>query len=99
MWSSHPAAVLDAEWVTPAQKAAASKLLAFLRGAEAQRKALRYGFRPSDTSIPILTEDADNPFNKAKAFGVTVDIPNVVEAPPGPVIHNLMVTWSRLIDS
>ncbi len=97
MWSSHPVALLDAPWVTPEQRAAGGKLIEYLRGPEAQRRALRYGFRPSDPSVPILTEDADNPFSAAKAYGVTVDVPPAIEPPPGPVISNLMEMWSRLI--
>ncbi len=97
MWSSHPAALLDAPWVTPEQRDAGRKLIAYLRAKEAQERALRYGFRPSDPSVPILSERADNPFNNAKAYGVAADIPNAVEPPPGPVVSNLMEMWSRQI--
>lgn len=97
MWSSHPAALLDAPWVTPEQKQAGRKLIAFLRAPEAQRRALRYGFRPSDPAVPILGEQADNPFSAARAHGVRTDLPGAVEPPPGPVISNLMEMWSRQI--
>lgn len=97
IWSSHPAVLLDAPWVSAAQKEAGRKLIAFLRSPEAQQRALRYGFRPADPAVPLLSEQADNPFNSAKAYGVRVDIPSAVEPPPGPVISNLIEMWSRLI--
>ena len=97
MWSSHPIALIKGDWVTDAQRDAARKLMTFLRGTEAQTKALQYGFRPSDPSIPLIGKGARNPFDAAKAFGARIDIPSVVEPPPGPVVHNLMEMWSRLV--
>lgn len=97
LWSSHPAALLEAPWVTPEQKEAGRTLIGFLRAPEAQRGALRYGFRPADPSVPILSEQADNPFTAARAYGVRTDLPGAVEPPPGPVISNLMEMWSRQI--
>lgn len=97
MWSSHPVAVLDGDWVTPQQKAAAKRLVTFLRSKSEQQKALTYGFRPADPAVPVINNSPDNPFGAAKAFGVKVDIPTVVEPPPGPVIRNLLEMWSRVV--
>ncbi len=97
MWSSHPVAVLDGDWVSAPQRAAAKRLVTFLRAKDAQQKALAYGFRPADPSVKIINNAPDNPFTAAKAFGVRVDIPTVVEPPPGPVIRNLLEMWSRLV--
>ena len=97
MWSSHPVALLNAPWVTENQKKAARKFITFLKNPASQKKALQYGFRPADPSIPILTEDIDNPFTNAKAYGIRINIPPVVELPPGPVVSNLMEMWSRTI--
>jgi len=44
IWSDHPIAVLQADWVTPAQKAAARQWIDFLRSRPTQEKALAYGF-------------------------------------------------------
>ncbi len=96
MWSSHPAAVLQADWVSVEQREAAHKLIKFLRTTEQQKLALQYGFRPADPSVGL--KGADNPFEKATAFGVKLDLPSVVEPPPAPVIHNLMEMWSRIIN-
>jgi ABC-type sulfate transport system substrate-binding protein len=95
MWSSHPAVVMQGEWVTAEQRDAARKLIKFLRAPDQQKLALQYGFRPGDPTVPL--KGADNPFEKATAFGVKLDIPSVVEPPPAPVIHNLMEMWGRLI--
>lgn len=97
LWSSHPAALLDASWVTPEQKEAGRLLIEFLRGPDMQRRALAYGFRPADPSVPILTEGAENPFTAARAYGVKVDLPSAIDPPPGPVISNLMEMWSRQV--
>lgn len=96
MWSSHPAVLLQAPWVTEEQKVAARSLLAFLRSRPSQEAALAHGFRPADPAVAILGA-AQNPFKDAQAFGVKVDIPPVVEPPPAPVLHNLMELWSRTV--
>lgn len=97
IWSDHPVALLDAPWVTPAQKAAARQYIAFLRSKPAQQRALEYGFRPADTSVPIVTNDAQNPFTRLAADGITVDVPPAAPAPEGPVVRNLMMMWTRVV--
>ncbi len=52
-WSDHPYVILRGEWVTPDQQAAALAFRDLLLSRPAQEKALRLGFRPSDTSIPV----------------------------------------------
>lgn len=97
IWSSHPAAVLQAGWVTAEQKTAAKALLDFLRTRPMQEKAVRFGFRPADPGVPIISQAATNPFNTAQAYGVRVDLPPAIEAPPGPVVRNLVEMWNRTI--
>ena len=97
MWSTHPAAVLQADWVSPAQATAAGVLLDFLRAKPQQERAVHYGFRPADPSVPVITQAGDNPFNTAQAFGVRVALPPAIDAPPGPVIRNLMEMWNRQV--
>jgi hypothetical protein len=46
LWSDHPIAILQGDWVTPAQKAAARTWVAHLRSRPVQESALTYGFRP-----------------------------------------------------
>jgi ABC-type sulfate transport system substrate-binding protein len=97
MWSSHPLAIVQADWVSREQQAAARQLVSFLRSRATQQKALRHGFRPADPTIPIIDSAADNPFNGAKAYGVQVKVPAVVEAPAGPIIQNILEMWNRTI--
>jgi ABC-type glycerol-3-phosphate transport system substrate-binding protein len=97
MWSSHPVALLSGDWVTPAQRAAARQLIAYLRDKPEQQRALALGFRPANPEVPVLSNDTESPFKKAEAFGVHADPGSVVEPPPGPVIRNLMELWNRQI--
>lgn len=97
MWSSHPVALLKGDWVSADQRAAAQKLIAYLRDKPEQQRALALGFRPANPEVPVLSTDGTGPFKNAEAFGVRVDLGSVVEPPPGPVIRNLMELWSRQI--
>ena len=97
IWSDHPIALMQGAWVTDAQKQAARKFIAFLRSKPSQQRALEYGFRPADTSVPIVTNDAQNPFTRLAADGITVDVPPAVPAPEGPVVRNLMMMWTRVV--
>jgi ABC-type molybdate transport system substrate-binding protein len=97
IWSDHPIAVLAGAWVSPAQAKAAHQLVAFLRSKPAQQRALEFGFRPADTSVPIVTQDPQNPFTRLAADGITVDVPPAAETPDGTVVRNLMMMWSRVV--
>lgn len=97
IWSDHPVAILDAPWVTPAQRAAAEKVVAFLRSKPVQGTALRFGFRPADPTVPIKTADGANPFTKMAQFGLTSELPAAVQPAEGPVVRNLLMMWSRVV--
>lgn len=99
LWSDHPAAVLQAEWVTEAQKEAARKWVKFLRSRPMQEQALKFGFRPADPSVPIKTADASNPFTRLGDHGILVEVPPVAEVPQGPVVRNLLAMWTRVVGS
>jgi len=62
-----------------------------------QERALSYGFRPADPSVPVRTADAQNPYTRLAQFGVKVDIPPVATPPDGPVIRNMLTMWSRVV--
>jgi ABC-type Fe3+ transport system substrate-binding protein len=96
IWSDHPVVILNAPWVTPAQRAAASKFIAFLRSVPVQSTALRFGFRPAEASVPMKTADANNPFTKMAQYGLALELPPVAKPPSGPVLRNLMMMWSRV---
>ncbi len=97
LWSDHPAGILAADWVTDAQRQAARKWLAYLRSRPVQEKALAFGFRPGDTSVPVKSADAQNPWSRLAQYGIQVEIPPVARAPDGAVARNLMTMWTRLI--
>lgn len=97
LWSDHPIAVLQADWVTPAQKQAAGVWIRYLRSRPVQEKALAYGFRPADTSVPLKTASATNPFTRLTQHGVKIEIPPVAQVPDGQVVKNLMMMWTRVV--
>jgi len=97
IWSDHPIAILDAPWVTPAQKVAAKTLVDFLRSPRVQGWALRFGFRPADPSVPIKTNDEQNPFKKSAAYGLSLELPPAANAPDGAVVRQLLMMWSRVV--
>ncbi|HWZ89827.1 MAG TPA: substrate-binding domain-containing protein [Polyangiaceae bacterium] len=96
LWSDHPIALLNAPWVTDAQRAAARQLSAFLRSKPVQERALRFGFRPAETSVPLKTADPQNPFTRLAEFGVQTSVPSVAEPPDAAVIRNLLALWTRI---
>jgi hypothetical protein len=96
LWSDHPAAVLQADWVTPEQREAALEWVAFLRSPEVQARALTFGFRPADPNVPLKTQDADNPFTRLSAQGIRVDVPPAADVPDASVLRTLLDLWTRM---
>ena len=97
IWSDHPVVMLKAPWVTPAQRAAGEKLIAFLRSVPVQSTALHFGFRPADPSVPMKTNEGNNPFIKMSQYGLSLELPPATRPPDGPVLRNLMMMWSRVV--
>ncbi len=97
IWSDHPVALLDRPWVSAQQREAAKKWIAFLRARPQQEQALRFGFRPSDPSVPLKSADPANPFNRLAGNGVKVELPPVAETPSGAVVRAMLTMWSRLV--
>lgn len=97
LWSDHPIAVLKADWVTPAQKAAAKVWIDYLKSRPMQELALSFGFRPADPTVPIKTADAKNPFTRLAPQGVKLQINPMATPPDGQVIRNMMMMWSRVV--
>lgn len=96
LWSDHPAAVLQADWVTPEQREAALEWVGFLRSPPVQARALTFGFRPADPSVPLKTPDADNPFTRLAAQGIRVDVPPAADVPDVSVLRTLLELWTRM---
>ncbi|MEO8702736.1 MAG: substrate-binding domain-containing protein [Kofleriaceae bacterium] len=97
IWSDHPIVILDGPWVTAEQRKAAEVVVAFLRSPKVQATALRFGFRPADTSVPMKSNDAANPFSKMAQYGLTLELPPAAPAADGAVVRNLLMMWSRVV--
>lgn len=65
-WETHPAGIVNADWVTAGQREGAKQFLDFLLSREQQAKAPRYGFRPALKDVPLA-----EPFGKS--HGVNPD--------------------------
>jgi len=96
LWSDHPLALLHAPWVTEKQRAAATLFAQYLRSRPVQERALRFGFRPAETSVPLKTGDAQNPFTRLAEYGIQTVVPSVAEPPDAAVIRNLLALWTRI---
>jgi ABC-type Fe3+ transport system substrate-binding protein len=94
IWSDHPIVMLSGN---DAQKQAARKYIAFLRSKPSQQRALDYGFRPADTSVPVVSAAANNPFTKLASDGITVDVPPAAQPADGPIVQNLRIMWTRVV--
>lgn len=95
LWSDHPIALLQADWISAPQKKAARTFIEFCKSKPMQEKALSFGFRPGDVSIPLKDQDPKNPFNRLAPLGIRVEIPTVATPPEGLVIESLLTMWSR----
>jgi Ca-activated chloride channel homolog len=88
-WANHPYVVVNAPWVTAAQKEAADVFGKYLLGNPQQLKAIELGFRPSDPSIPLAAPlDADH--------GIDIKQPQtVLEVPKADVIEAAQALWRK----
>ncbi len=87
-YSDHPFATLQANWVTPAKKAAAQALRNFLLDAPQQRKALQYGFRPADLNISLGA-----PIDSAHGADTTQP-KTLLQIPTADVVRAIKASWN-----
>jgi hypothetical protein len=97
LWSDHPAALLQGDWVSDAQRTAARQWLAYLRSRPVQEQALSFGFRPADPTVPIKSAAGQNPFVRTAQYGVQIDLPPVAKTPDGAFVRTLMTMWTRVV--
>jgi Ca-activated chloride channel family protein len=86
-WSNHPYVIVNAPWVSAEQKEAAQLFETFLLDKPQQLKALEYGFRPADPSIP-LSAPLDTQHGVDPAQPQTI-----LEVPSAPVIEGIQSLW------
>lgn len=89
--SNHPYAILNADWVTPEQRAAAQQFRDFLLSRTQQEQALTFGFRPALNNVAL---DGPNSLLRADA-GAQVDLPQAVETPSAETIRALLDVWTQ----
>ncbi len=89
LYSDNPFFVLDAEWVSDAEREAAGLFGEFVQEADNQERVLEYGFRPGNPEVaigsPVTTDN-----------GVDPDQPQtLLEVPEPPVMIELLDRWDE----
>lgn len=89
LYSDNPLYILDAEWVTDDQRAAAEQFRDFVQQPENQEKVLEFGFRPGNPEVqvgdPISTDNGVDP-NQPQTL---------LEVPSGQVMNQLLDRWAQ----
>ncbi len=89
LFSDNPFYVLDAEWVSEDERAAAAAFEEFVQRAENQRQVLRYGFRPGNPEVAV-----GEPITREN--GVDPDQPQtLLEVPSPSVMVGLLDQWAQ----
>jgi len=88
LYSNNPFFILDADWVSDAQRVGAEAFQEFVQRPENQEQVLEFGFRPGNPEValgaPISPE-----------FGVDPDQPTtLLEVPTGQVMIDLLDAWA-----
>ena len=86
-WSDHPVGVVQRDWVTPEAKEGADAYVDYLLARPQQERAMVFGFRPGDPSIPLAAPiDA--------AHGVNPKEPQTtLEVPDADVMNAVLDAW------
>jgi serine/threonine protein kinase/ABC-type Fe3+ transport system substrate-binding protein len=92
IWNDNPCFLINAEWVTPAQKKAANTFLDFLVSEPIQKLLIDQGFRPANHKVPILFPDS--PFRALEKFGLKINVDIAVD-PPGPEVLKALMALAK----
>ena len=88
LFSDNPLIVLDAEWVSAEEKAAAKVFEEYIRQPDNQKKVLEFGFRPGNPDVAV-----DDPI--VAANGVDPNQPQtLLDVPEPTVLTGLLDRWS-----
>jgi len=75
-WSDHPVGIVQRPWVTSEDQEAAKQYIEYLLAAPQQQKAMTFGFRPSDVTLPLAAPlDTQHGMNQ-KEPTTTLDVPS-----------------------
>ncbi len=89
LFSDNPFFVLNASWVTSAQKKAARRFETFLQVPANQRRVLRFGFRPGNPDVAVREPISSR-------FGVDPSKPDTTLGVPEPaVLVRLIEKWGE----
>ena len=89
LFSDNPFFVLNASWVSPAQKAAAAKFTTYVQRPAAQRRVLQFGFRPGNPAVRVASPIVS-------ANGVDPKQPQTtLEVPTPPVLVRVIDKWAE----
>ncbi len=87
-WHEHPFGIVNADWVTPEQKAGAEIFTQFVLTPDMQKIIMSEGFRPANPDVPL-----EYPF--VPENGVDVSQPqNILDVPAPTVITSIQQSWS-----
>jgi Ca-activated chloride channel family protein len=87
-WHEHPMGIVNADWTTPEQRAAASVFVDYVLLPDNQRLIMEQAFRPANPDVPL-----DFPF--VEENGVDPDQPTAVLDIPAPeVIAAVQQSWA-----
>jgi Ca-activated chloride channel family protein len=87
-WHEHPIGIVNADWTTPEQRAAARVFADYVLTPDVQKYIMEIGFRPANPDVPL-----DYPF--VEENGVTPEGPTTVLDVPAPeVIAAIQQSWS-----
>jgi Ca-activated chloride channel family protein len=89
LFSDNPFYVLDAPWVSAAQRSGAQRFERFVQEPANQRKILGFGFRPGNPAVavadPIVRTNGVDPAQPQTTLGV----------PPPPVLVRIIERWGE----
>ncbi len=89
LFSDNPFIILDADWVTDEQKAAAAVFEEFVQRPANQEKVLEFGFRPNNPNVPVA-----DPISAAN--GVDPSQPRAeLEVPDPDVLVGILDSWAE----
>lgn len=86
-WHEHPFGIVNADWTTDEQRAAAKIFTEYIRSADVQQKILESGFRPVNPAVPLG-------YPIVPELGVDPNQPTTVLDVPDPdVIAAVQASW------
>jgi Ca-activated chloride channel family protein len=89
LFSDNPFFILNADWVTDDQKAAAKLFQDFVQTPENQQKVLKFGFRPNNAAVPIAA-----PITSANGVDPTQP-QSELQVPDSKVLVGVLNAWAE----